>query len=114
MRALPPCRGGPWSALMPPANPMPSAFSSTEKIVGGCVILVLGALLIHERYECLPHSTQQQAAQTGARTLAESLDRFRRDAGRYPTANEGFAALLHPPVDLPSWRGPYLDSPAVP
>jgi len=42
-----------------------------------------------------------------------SLEQFRADVGRYPTAQEGLAALwLQPtdPVEAGRWRGPYVES----
>jgi len=42
-----------------------------------------------------------------------SLERFRADVGRYPTAQEGLAALwVQPrdPVEAGRWRGPYVES----
>jgi general secretion pathway protein G len=41
-----------------------------------------------------------------------SLERFRADVGRYPTAREGLAALwVQPtdPVEAGRWRGPYVE-----
>jgi len=42
-----------------------------------------------------------------------SLEQFRADVGRYPTVQEGLAALwLQPtdPVEAGRWRGPYVES----
>lgn len=43
-------------------------------------------------------------------TLAVSLDAFRLDNGRYPTTEEGLAALLSNP-GLQTWDGPYVQDP---
>lgn len=48
--------------------------------------------------------------------LGKAVDQFRLDVGRYPTTQEGLAALdIQPPGEL-RWRGPYLkkDVPADP
>lgn len=39
-------------------------------------------------------------------TLA--LDLFELDSGKYPTAEQGLAALRTAPADAENWRGPYL------
>jgi general secretion pathway protein G len=48
--------------------------------------------------------------------LGKALDQFRLDMGRYPTNQEGLAALMVPTAGDPRWRGPYLrkDVPADP
>jgi len=38
----------------------------------------------------------------------KALDQFRLDVGRYPTTEEGLAALVTRPGDEPRWQGPYL------
>ena len=40
--------------------------------------------------------------------VAAAADDFKRDVGRYPTQEEGLAALLEEPADAESWLGPYL------
>jgi len=40
--------------------------------------------------------------------LTTALDLFRIDVGRVPSTSEGLLALMEPPADLPSWRGPYI------
>jgi general secretion pathway protein G len=45
--------------------------------------------------------------------LQKSLDQYRIDAGRYPTTEQGLAALVQRPADEARWAGPYL-SKAVP
>jgi len=45
--------------------------------------------------------------------FAAGGDQFRLDVGRYPTTEQGLAALLTRPGDEPKWNGPYLQN-AVP
>jgi general secretion pathway protein G len=40
--------------------------------------------------------------------LSTALDRFCRDTGRFPTEDEGLAALVTPPPGANGWRGPYM------
>jgi general secretion pathway protein G len=46
--------------------------------------------------------------------LTASLDLFRLDVGRYPSTQEGLAALVAQPAGLATWRGPYVKGTAVP
>ena len=48
-------------------------------------------------------------AKVELRSLRSIMDLYRLDVGRYPTADEGLAALTSAPPGLESWRGPYLD-----
>lgn len=45
--------------------------------------------------------------------LQKALDQYRLDVGRYPSSQEGLAALMSRPADESRWAGPYL-SKAVP
>jgi general secretion pathway protein G len=44
------------------------------------------------------------------RELDAAVSLFRLDVGRYPSESEGLAALLEKPLNLESWRGPYVKS----
>jgi len=46
--------------------------------------------------------------------LEKSLDLFKLDVGRYPTADEGLQALVARPASLAAWSGPYLKGSGVP
>jgi general secretion pathway protein G len=51
-------------------------------------------------------------AATQAKMLRGAVETFRLDVGRYPTQQEGLAALSTKPSDPTAasrWRGPYLD-----
>ena len=47
-------------------------------------------------------------------SFSNSLDLFYLDAGRYPTTQEGLAALIRRPTGVQIWNGPYLKGGAVP
>jgi general secretion pathway protein G len=53
-------------------------------------------------------SSKTQTASVQTRNIAGSLELFRLDAGRYPTAQEGLSALIKAPNGVPVWNGPYL------
>lgn len=48
------------------------------------------------------------AARTEISNISASLDLFKLDIGRYPTTQEGLAALLNAPPGVDQWQGPYL------
>ena len=48
-------------------------------------------------------------------TLAQAIERYETNVGRYPTTEQGLAALVAPPGDLinpASWAGPYITATA--
>jgi general secretion pathway protein G len=47
-------------------------------------------------------------AKTEIQTISGTLDMFKMDVGRYPTTEEGLAALLKAPPALDNWNGPYI------
>ncbi|MOA37738.1 Type II secretion system protein G precursor [compost metagenome] len=49
-----------------------------------------------------------KTAQAQVDALEKSLDQYRLDTGRYPTTEQGLAALYTRPADEPKWQGPYL------
>lgn len=53
------------------------------------------------------------AARAQIDALSKALDQFRLDVGRYPSSQEGLAALMQAPADADRWAGPYLKK-AVP
>jgi general secretion pathway protein G len=72
------------------------------------VILGLLAALVVPSYLGRERKARAQAAKTQIELLGTALDTFRLDVGRYPTGQEGLAALRVAPGGLPRWDGPYL------
>jgi len=72
------------------------------------VILGLLAALVVPAYLGRERKARSQAAKTQIELLGTALDTFRLDTGRYPTSQEGLAALRTNPGGLPRWDGPYL------
>ncbi len=48
------------------------------------------------------------AAKAQIELFGTALDAFRLDVGRYPTTEEGLAALREKPAGADLWQGPYL------
>lgn len=78
------------------------------------VILVLLASLVAPRVMGYLGSSRTKTAKVQIENLSTSLELFKLDTGRYPTAREGLQALVQPPPGLRSWNGPYLKKDQVP
>ena len=84
------------------------------------VVIIIGVLVAM----VVPNISgrSQQARNTAAKTdiesnLATSLDLYQVDNGRYPTTEQGLAALVSAPLGSPApsnWNGPYLKKKKIP
>ncbi|MCX2861998.1 type II secretion system major pseudopilin GspG [Paucibacter sp. PLA-PC-4] len=57
--------------------------------------------------------SEVKAARAQIDGLSKALDQYRIEVGRYPSTEQGLAALVTKPGEEPRWGGPYL-SKAVP
>ena len=53
---------------------------------------------------------KSKAAQAQLKTIADALQQYRLDTGRYPNTQQGLNALMSKPTEAGSdgWKGPYL------
>lgn len=74
------------------------------------VMVIIGLLAgyVGPRYFSQVGKSEVKVAQAQIDALGKALDQFRLDTGRYPTSEEGLAALNHRPSNEPRWGGPYL------
>ena len=80
------------------------------------VIVVLGVLATLVAPNVFRHvgTAKEATARAQIEMLGAALDAFRLDTGRYPTTEQGLAALWNAPSVEPrpiNWRGPYLRKP---
>ena len=81
------------------------------------VLVILGLLagLVGPRLFGKVDSSKVQAAQTQVKMLRGALQAYRLDVGRYPSTEEGLAALVRSPPEVTAyWSGPYLDDEVPP
>jgi general secretion pathway protein G len=72
------------------------------------VILALFATLVGGRLFKQVDKGKQIQAKTQIGEFGTVLDTFRLDVGRYPTTEEGLAALQVKPANAENWDGPYM------
>lgn len=56
---------------------------------------------------------KEDLAKSGMSLLKTDLDRYKFENNKYPTTEQGLNALLTPPGDAKSWRGPYTEEDKV-
>lgn len=84
-----------------------SGFTLLELLV---VMVIIGLLagFVAPRYFAQVGKSQAKVARAQIVSLEQALDQFRLDVGRYPSTEEGLAALNEAPASLEGWAGPYL------
>lgn len=82
-------------------------FSLVEMLVAvaivGLLISLVGPAAMRQLQSSRVKTTEAQIVQ-----LRSALDIFLIDTGRYPTEQEGLAALVSSDSVIPGWNGPYL------
>ena len=77
------------------------------------VVAIIGtiALIVVPRMAGRQKKAKAVAASAGINAVSTALDSFELDVGRFPTSEEGVAALVERPATLAAedeWNGPYL------
>lgn len=85
-----------------------AGFTLLELLV---VIVIIGMLAAYvgPKYFSQLGKSEVTIAKAQIDAFEKSLDTYRLDVGRYPSTDEGLAALLvAPPTAAAKWNGPYL------
>jgi general secretion pathway protein G len=84
-----------------------SGFTLLELLV---VIVIIGLLAAYvgPKYFAQLGKSEVTIAKSQIEALDKAVDTFRLDVGRFPTNEEGLAALNSKPADADKWNGPYL------
>lgn len=74
------------------------------------VIVIIGLLAAYvgPKYFSQLGRSEVTVAKSQIEAFEKALDTYRLDLGRYPTTEEGLAALLVKPANAAKWNGPYL------
>lgn len=74
------------------------------------VLVILGLLVgvVAPRFFGQVGKSEAKVAAAQIRALEDALDQYRLDVGRYPTTEQGLAALNTAPAGVARWKGPYL------
>src|ERR1041385_1688943 len=84
-----------------------AGFTLIELIVVVVIIGLLAGLVVPQFIKQEEKATAK-AARAQIELFGTALDTFRLDVGRYPTTQEGLAALTQKPASADRWDGPYL------
>ena len=90
-----------------------AGFTLIEMLV---VIAIIGLVvaLVGPRVLNYLSESKEKAAKIQIEGFSSALDLFYLDQGRYPSSDEGLAALVKHPVNAAAWNGPYLRGGVVP
>ena len=80
------------------------------------VLVILGILagIFAPRFLGQAESAKRKAAKLEIDQIGQSLDLYKLETGKYPTSQEGLAALVTAPSGATNWNGPYLKKTSVP
>ncbi|HZP41447.1 MAG TPA: type II secretion system major pseudopilin GspG [Candidatus Binatia bacterium] len=88
-------------------NRRQAGFTLIELMIVMSIIALLMALVV-PRFMGQQAKAERRAARAQIELFGTALDAFRLDIGRYPTGQEGLAALVQRPFGVDRWDGPYL------
>ena len=72
------------------------------------VIIGMLAAYVGPRFFSQIGKSEIKAARAQIDALEKALDQYRLDVGRYPSSEQGLAALQTQPAGVNKWGGPYL------
>jgi general secretion pathway protein G len=82
-------------------------FTLIELLLVMVILSVLAAVVV-PKFTRRSEQARITAARTDIANLEVALDAFEIDTGRYPSTQEGLAALVEEPSSIRDWRGPYI------
>lgn len=90
-----------------------AGFTLAEMLV---VLAIIGLIvgLVGPRVLSYLSDSKVKAAQIQMENLSSALDLYYLDTGRYPSSEDGLAALVRRPANATVWNGPYLKNASVP
>jgi general secretion pathway protein G len=102
-----------FSAAPPRAGRWARAGFTLIELLLVMAILATLAVIVIPKFTGRSEQARVTATMTDISHIETALDAFEVDCGRYPTEQEGLAALNEAPADLTAtWKGPYLKTKA--
>jgi general secretion pathway protein G len=92
------------------SRPARFGFTLLELLVVMAIIALLAAYVAPQYFQQVGKS-QQSLARSQVEAFKRALGIYRLDVGRFPTTEEGLAALAARPAGVNKWSGPYLEMP---
>ncbi len=87
-----------------------NGFTLIEMLVVLLIITLLATLVGPKLFQKVG-SSQVKVAAAQIELLSSALDTYRLDVGRFPSTEQGLAALRKAPSGVKHWDGPYLSKP---
>jgi len=84
-----------------------AGFTLVELLVVLVILMVIGTIAV-QNFGGEEDKAKVKATKASFTSLENALERFKLDVGRYPTAEEGLAALYDAPEGVEGWAGKYL------
>ncbi len=82
-------------------------YTLTEMLVVLVIIGLISAIVVPQTLGQMDRA-KVRAARLKMESVAAALEMYSADLSRYPTPEEGLAALSDPPEGVADWAGPYL------
>ena len=90
-----------------PARRRRGGFTLLELLVAMVIIGLLASIVAPQYFSQIGKSSTK-VARAQIESFGQALDQYRLDVGRYPSTEQGLAALQTAPPNTAQWRGPYL------
>ena len=87
-------------------------FTLLEMLVVLAIMGLLAAIIAPQVLKYLG-SSRTQTAKVQVQNVVAALELYRLDVGRYPSQEEGLAAVVAAPATAAGWNGPYLQKSAA-
>ena len=84
-----------------------AGFTLVELLVVLVILMVIGTIAV-QNFGGEEDKAKVKATKASFTSIENALERFKLDVGRYPTTEEGLAALYDAPAGVEGWAGKYL------